>query len=42
MSLSSFDVFAFLAYFVVVGIVVVAVSRRERQAKDYFLGGVVS
>ncbi len=39
MSLSSLDVVAFLAYFAVVGIVVVAVSRREREAKDYFLAG---
>jgi len=39
MNLSSFDVFAFLGYFVIVAIVVVAVSRREREAKDYFLAG---
>jgi len=39
MNLSSVDVVAFLAYFAVVAIVVVAVSRREREAKDYFLAG---
>lgn len=39
MSLSSFDVFAFVAYFIVVAVVVIAVSRREREAKDYFLAG---
>jgi len=39
MNLSSFDVIAFVTYFVVVGIVVVAVSRREREAEDYFLAG---
>ncbi len=39
MNLSPFDIFAFVAYFAVVAIVVVAVSRREREAKDYFLAG---
>ncbi len=39
MSLSSLDIVAFLGYFAVVGVVVVVVSRREREAKDYFLAG---
>lgn len=39
MSFTSFDTVAFLAYFLLVGVVAIVVSRRERQAADYFLAG---
>ncbi len=39
MSFSHFDTVAFLAYFLVVGLVAVLASRRERVAADYFLAG---
>lgn len=39
MSFTTFDTVAFLAYFLVVGAVAVLVSRRERDAADYFLAG---
>lgn len=39
MSFSTLDVVAFVAYFVVIAAVAVAVSRRERIAADYFLAG---
>jgi SSS family solute:Na+ symporter len=39
MSFTALDTSAFLAYFVLVGIVAVVVSRREKVAADYFLAG---
>ncbi len=39
MNFTTFDIVAFLAYFVLVGSVAVLVSRRERKAADYFLAG---
>ena len=39
MSFTTFDTVAFLAYFLIVGAVAVLVSRRERDAADYFLAG---
>ena len=39
MNLAPLDVAAFLAYFVVIVVVAVVVSRRERDAADYFLAG---
>jgi len=39
MSFSAFDLTAFLSYFVVVAVVAIVVSRREREAADYFLAG---
>ena len=39
MSFTTFDTLAFLTYFLVVGAVAVLVSRRERDAADYFLAG---
>ena len=39
MNFTTLDTVAFLAYFLIVGAVAVAVSRRERDAADYFLAG---
>ncbi len=39
MNFSPLDTTAFVGYFVVVGIVAVVVSRREKVAADYFLAG---
>ena len=39
MSFSTFDLTAFIGYFVVVAVVAVVVSRREKVAADYFLAG---
>ena len=39
MNFSTFDTIAFVAYFLVVATVAVLVSRREREAADYFLAG---
>lgn len=39
MGFSTFDVFAFVAYFVVIAAVAVVAGRREREAADYFLAG---
>ena len=38
MNLSPFDLTAFIGYFVVVAIVAVVVSRREKVAADYKAG----
>lgn len=37
MSFSTFDTLVFVGYFVVVAVVALLVSRREREAADYFL-----
>lgn len=39
LSFSSLDTLAFICYFLVVGLVAVIASRRERVAADYFLAG---
>jgi len=39
LSFSTFDTIAFVAYFLVVAIVAVVVSRQEHEAADYFLAG---
>jgi len=39
MNLAPLDIAAFAAYFVVIVVVAVVVSRRERDAADYFLAG---
>jgi len=39
MDFSALDIFAFLVYFLLVGVVAVLVSRREKRADDYFLAG---
>ncbi|MCK5652288.1 MAG: solute:sodium symporter family transporter, partial [Gemmatimonadetes bacterium] len=39
MDFSPLDLTAFLGYFVLVGVVAVVVSRREKVAADYFLAG---
>jgi SSS family solute:Na+ symporter len=39
MTFTSLDTSAFLAYFLLVGVVAVVVSRREKVAADYFLAG---
>lgn len=39
MNFSTFDLTAFITYFVVVAVVAVVASRREKEAADYFLAG---
>jgi len=39
MNFSTLDITAFLGYFVLVAVVAVVVSRKEREAADYFLAG---
>ncbi len=39
MNFSTFDLTAFIGYFVVVAAVAIVVSRREKDAADYFLAG---
>jgi SSS family solute:Na+ symporter len=39
MNFSTFDLTAFISYFVVVAAVAIVVSRREKVAADYFLAG---
>ena len=39
MNFSTFDITAFIGYFVIVAVVAVVVSRREKVAADYFLAG---
>ena len=39
MNFSTVDVLAFVGYFLLVGVVAVVASRREREAADYFLAG---
>ena len=39
MSITPLDAIAFVSYFLVVILVAVVVSRREREAADYFLAG---
>ena len=39
MNFSTFDLTAFISYFVVVALVAIVVSRREKEAADYFLAG---
>ena len=39
MNFSPLDTTAFIGYFIVVAIVAVVVSRREKEAADYFLAG---
>lgn len=39
MNLSPFDVVVFVSYFVLIALVAVIVTRREKEAADYFLAG---
>ena len=39
MSFSTLDIVIFVGYFIVVALVAVIASRREREAADYFLAG---
>ena len=39
MNFSTLDLTAFIGYFVVVAVVAIVVSRREKVAADYFLAG---